>query len=59
MYLYNGNFIVTYLYKTKKKFKYISEQKILKDLHLKKLVEDLRRNVLSKNIFSLSLLPFI
>ena len=54
MYLYNDNFIVTYLYKTKKKFKYISEQKILKDLHLKKLVEDLRRNVLSKNIFSLS-----
>ena len=54
MYLYNENFIVTYLYKTKKKFKCISEQKILKDLHLKRLVEDLRQNVLSKNIFSLS-----
>ena len=42
MYLYNDNFIV---------HKCVSEQKIL-------AVEDLCRNVLSKNVFSLSWLPY-
>ena len=47
MYLYNDNFIETYLQNIKKKFKCVPEQKIL-------IVEDLRGNVLSKNVFSLT-----
>ena len=43
MYLYNDNLIVTYFLLI---FEYVSEQKIL-------TVEDLRRNVLSKNVFSI------
>ena len=48
MYLYNDNFIVTYFLLI---FEYVSEQKIL-------TVEDLRRNVLSKNVFSIVWLPY-
>ena len=44
MYLYNDNFIVTYLQNIQKKNKCVSEQKIL-------TIEDLRRNVFSKNVF--------
>ena len=46
MYLHNDNFIVHTCEISKKKFKCVSEQKIL-------TVEDLRRNVLSKKTFLL------